>query len=163
AAESRGRAHGRRVRCCARDPGHAGGLAVHDYTDLVTYIIKAMVSKPDDVRVAMVEGERTNRVEVTLATEDVGKVIGRGGRGIDDRDAAQRLTGLYCTVPLADARTLAPDRYYHFQLVGLTVVDRRSARTIGQVAEVLVYDANDVLRVMDGDREVLIPMVRTVV
>ena len=53
---------------------------MHDYTDLVTYIIKAMVSKPEDVRVAMVEGERTNRVEVTLATEDVGKVIGRGGR-----------------------------------------------------------------------------------
>ena len=83
--------------------------------------------------------------------------------GIDDRDAAQRLTGLYCTVPLAEARALPPDRYYHLQLVGLTVVDHRSARTIGQVAEVLVYDANDVLRVMDGDREVLIPMIRTVV
>jgi predicted RNA-binding protein YlqC (UPF0109 family) len=56
---------------------------MHDYTDLVSYIIKAMVSKPEDVRVAMVEGERTNRVEETLANEDVGKVIGRGGRNID--------------------------------------------------------------------------------
>ena len=53
---------------------------MHDYTDLVSYIIKAMVTKPDEVRVAMVEGERTNRVEVTLANDDVGKVIGRGGR-----------------------------------------------------------------------------------
>ena len=83
--------------------------------------------------------------------------------GIDDRNAAAQLAGLYCTVPLADARTLPSERYYHFQLVGLTVVDRRRARAIGQVAEVLTYDANDVLRVMDGDREVLIPMVRSVV
>ncbi len=83
--------------------------------------------------------------------------------GIDDRNAAAQLAGLYCTVPLADARTLPSERYYHFQLVGLTVVDRRQARAIGQVAEVLTYDANDVLRVMDGDREVLIPMVRSVV
>lgn len=83
--------------------------------------------------------------------------------GIDDRSAAERLAGLYCTLPLADARALPADRYYHFQLVGLTVVDRRSGRTIGQVAEVLAYDANDVLRVSDGDREVLIPMVRSVV
>ena len=40
---------------------------MHDYTDLVSYIIKAMVTKPDDVKVAMIEGERTNRVEVTIA------------------------------------------------------------------------------------------------
>jgi len=83
--------------------------------------------------------------------------------GIDDRSTAERLVGLYCTLPLAEARPLPADRYYHFQLVGLTVVDRRSARTIGRVAEVLEYDANDVLRVTDGDREVLIPMVRSVV
>jgi 16S rRNA processing protein RimM len=83
--------------------------------------------------------------------------------GIDDRSAAERLAGLYCTLPLADARALPADRYYHFQLVGLTVVDRRSGRTIGQVAEVLAYDANDVLRVTDGDREILIPMLRSVV
>jgi len=83
--------------------------------------------------------------------------------GLDDRSAAERLVGLYCTLPLADARTLPADRYYHFQLVGLTVLDRRSARTIGRVAEVLAYAANDVLRVTDGDREVLIPMLRSVV
>jgi len=83
--------------------------------------------------------------------------------GIDDRSTAERLTGLYCTLPLADARALPADRYYHFQLVGLTVVDRRSGRTIGQVAEVLAYDANDVLRVTGGDREILIPMLRSVV
>ena len=83
--------------------------------------------------------------------------------GIDDRDAANRLTGEYCTLPLADARRLPADRFYHFQLVGLRVLDAQNGREIGQVAEVLSYDANDVLRVTNSAREILIPMVRSVV
>ena len=83
--------------------------------------------------------------------------------GIDDRTAAEPLTGAYCTVPLGEARALPADRYYHFQLVGLTVFDTGRARELGRVAEVLSYPANDVLRVTDGSHEVLIPMVRSVV
>jgi 16S rRNA processing protein RimM len=83
--------------------------------------------------------------------------------GIDDRNAAEQLIGAYCTVPLGDARALPADQYYHFQLVGLRVFDVHGDREIGQVAEVLAYPANDVLRVTDGSREVLIPMVRSVV
>lgn len=56
---------------------------MYDYTELVSYIVRSIVSKPEDVTVMLVEGDRTNRVEVRLAAEDVGKVIGRGGRNID--------------------------------------------------------------------------------
>jgi 16S rRNA processing protein RimM len=83
--------------------------------------------------------------------------------GIDDRTAAEQLVGAYCTVPLKEARPLPPDHYYHFQLVGLKVFDTRAARELGEVAEVLTYPANDVLRVTDGSHEVLIPMIRSVV
>jgi 16S rRNA processing protein RimM len=83
--------------------------------------------------------------------------------GIDDRNSAEPLAGNYITVPLAEARALPPDQYYHFQLVGLAVFDARRARELGRVAEVLAYPANDVLRVTDGSRETLIPMVRDVV
>jgi 16S rRNA processing protein RimM len=83
--------------------------------------------------------------------------------GIDDRNAAEQLVGAYCTVPLEDARALPADRYYHFQLVGLKVFDTRAARELGEVAEVIPYPANDVLRVTDGSHEVLIPMIRSVV
>lgn len=67
---------------------------MQDYTELVSYIIKAIVANPEEVRVAMVEGERTNRVEVTLASDDVGKVIGRGGRNIDAIRAVVRAAAL---------------------------------------------------------------------
>lgn len=83
--------------------------------------------------------------------------------GIDDRTAAEPLVGSYVTLPLADARPLPPDHYYHFQLVGLTVFDARRARALGKVEEVLSYAANDVLRVSDGKQEFLIPMIRHVV
>jgi 16S rRNA processing protein RimM len=83
--------------------------------------------------------------------------------GIDDRNAAEQLVGAYCTVPLVDARPLPADQYYHFQLLGLRVFDVHGDRELGQVAEVLTYPANDVLRVTNGSREVLIPMIRSVV
>ena len=83
--------------------------------------------------------------------------------GIGDRDAATAIAGAYCTLPLSAARKLPADRYYHFQLVGLTVFDTRSQRELGRVVEVLPYAANDVLRVVDGDRETLIPLVKAVV
>jgi 16S rRNA processing protein RimM len=83
--------------------------------------------------------------------------------GIDDRNAAEQLIGAYLTVPLDEARALPADHFYHFQLVGLKVFDSRTSSELGQVAEVLTYPANDVLRVTDGDHELLIPMVRSVV
>src|SRR6266576_68194 len=91
-----GRCQSRRTRSRRSGSGRrdAGGLGMHDYTDLVSYIIKAMGSKPEDGKVAMVEGERTNRVEVTLANDDVGKVIGRGGRNIDAIRAVVRAAAL---------------------------------------------------------------------
>ena len=102
------------------------------------------------------------RLTVARSEELDGSMLVTFG-GVDDRNAAALLAGAYCTVPLAEARALPADQYYHFQLVGLTVFDTRGARELGRVAEVLTYAANDVLRVTDGDHEVLIPMIRSVV
>ena len=82
---------------------------------------------------------------------------------ITDREEAARLTGSYLTVPLTEARALPPERFYHFQLVGLQVIDRGTGGRLGTVAEVLTNPANDMLRVVDGARERLVPMVRSVV
>ncbi|HET9847976.1 MAG TPA: ribosome maturation factor RimM [Candidatus Dormibacteraeota bacterium] len=83
--------------------------------------------------------------------------------GVHDRNAAEALVGAYCTLPLSAARELPADHFYSFQLVGLRVVDARRQRQLGTVAEVLSYAANDVLRVVDGRREILVPMVKSVV
>ena len=83
--------------------------------------------------------------------------------GVQDRNAAEALVGAYCTLPLSAARELPVDHFYAFQLVGLTVFDARRQRELGKVVEVLSYAANDVLRVVDGRTEIMVPMVKSVV
>jgi len=47
---------------------------------LIEYIAKALVDAPDQVKVTEVEGEKTSVLELTVAKEDLGKVIGKQGR-----------------------------------------------------------------------------------
>jgi len=46
----------------------------------VEYIAKALVDHPDQVRVSEIEGEKTSVIELSVAKEDLGKVIGKQGR-----------------------------------------------------------------------------------
>ncbi len=48
--------------------------------DLITYIAGSLVDHPDQVQVTEVEGEQTTVLELRVAKEDLGKVIGRQGR-----------------------------------------------------------------------------------
>ncbi len=48
--------------------------------NLIEYIAKALVDNPDQVKVSEVEGERTSVIELSVAKEDLGKVIGKQGR-----------------------------------------------------------------------------------
>ena len=84
-------------------------------------------------------------------------------REIGDRTEAEKLTGAYLTVPLGQARRLPSDRFYHFELIGMQVLDASSGRQLGTVAEVLTYPANDVLRISGLEGEVLVPMVKSIV
>ncbi|OGP94004.1 MAG: RNA-binding protein [Deltaproteobacteria bacterium RBG_16_54_18] len=48
--------------------------------ELIEYIAKALVDDPDKVRVTEIEGERTSVIELSVAKEDLGKIIGKQGR-----------------------------------------------------------------------------------
>lgn len=48
--------------------------------DLVEYIAKSLVDDPDNVSVTMVEGEKSTILELKVAQDDIGKVIGKHGR-----------------------------------------------------------------------------------
>ena len=48
--------------------------------DLITYIAKALVDHPEAVEVSEVEGEQTSVIELKVAKDDLGKVIGKQGR-----------------------------------------------------------------------------------
>ncbi|MGD9506631.1 MAG: KH domain-containing protein [Syntrophobacteraceae bacterium] len=48
--------------------------------ELIEYMAQALVDNPDQVRVSEIEGEQTSVIELRVAKEDLGKVIGKQGR-----------------------------------------------------------------------------------
>jgi predicted RNA-binding protein YlqC (UPF0109 family) len=47
---------------------------------LISEIVKALVDKPDEVQIKEVIGEHAHVLELSVAKEDLGKVIGKQGR-----------------------------------------------------------------------------------
>ena len=48
--------------------------------ELVEFIAKSLVDHPDKVKVSEIEGEKTSVIELIVAKEDLGKVIGKQGK-----------------------------------------------------------------------------------
>jgi len=48
--------------------------------DLVEYVAKAIVDEPEQVHVSEIEGENSVILELRVGPEDMGRVIGKGGR-----------------------------------------------------------------------------------
>ena len=48
--------------------------------ELVELIAKSLVDNPDKVQVSQLDGEQTSILELKVASEDLGKVIGKQGR-----------------------------------------------------------------------------------
>ena len=48
--------------------------------NLIEFIAKSLVDHPEDVQVSEIEGEQTTVLELKVAQDDLGKVIGKQGR-----------------------------------------------------------------------------------
>ena len=48
--------------------------------ELIKYIAQSLVDLPDEVEVTEIVGEQTSVLELKVAKEDLGKVIGKQGR-----------------------------------------------------------------------------------
>ncbi len=53
---------------------------MEELRNLVEVMAKALVDFPEQVTVAEVEGEQTTVIELKVAKEDLGKIIGKEGR-----------------------------------------------------------------------------------
>ena len=74
--------------------------------ELLTYVAPTLVAHPARVSVAEVEGDGETVLELRVAPEDMGKVIGRQGRIAKEirilmRSAAQR-SGKHVSVEIVD-------------------------------------------------------------
>lgn len=78
--------------------------------------------------------------------------------GINDEDMAGELAGNDLYLPLEDLPKLPDDEYYLHDLVGMTVKDA-NAGEIGIVKQVLDYNNNPLLQIMQNEHEILIPLI----
>ena len=53
---------------------------MEEITNLIETIAKALVDSPEQVRVSAVLGEQTVVIELQVAKEDLGKIIGKAGK-----------------------------------------------------------------------------------
>ena len=48
--------------------------------ELIKHIVKALVDHPEQVAISEVESKQSTLLEIKVATEDMGKIIGKQGR-----------------------------------------------------------------------------------
>ena len=84
--------------------------------------------------------------------------------GIDDRNAAERLTNLRLFVPRTRLPATGADEFYHADLIGLKAVDA-SGNEFGTVIAVQNFGAGDLLeiKIPDDSETVLMPFTVTTV
>lgn len=128
--------------------------------------LRPMVIDPSLVQGAhrvRIVGDDAEPVEKVLE-----KVRGQGGRWIvkfkdcKTIEEAQILVGRSLEIYSEDFQPLPEGEYYWFQIEGLQVFDEEG-RYYGTVNEIIVTGSNDVYVVQDGDKELLLPMIDSVV
>ncbi len=48
--------------------------------ELVEFLVRSLVDKPEEVKVSQTEGEAVTILEIRVASDDAGKVIGKEGK-----------------------------------------------------------------------------------
>lgn len=146
-------------------------------SDLPEWIRVARVLRPHgvagEVYLELLGGERNRLVPGSVLRAQsaelvVSSIRGEGPHlicrfeGIDDREAASRLSGAYLEVAIQELRPLPPGEFFHFQLVGLEVEDEEG-RPRGQLVDVEAYPAHDVYVIRTSASELRVPAVKEAV
>jgi hypothetical protein len=50
--------------------------------ELIKHIVRALVDHPEQVAISEVEGKQSTVLEIKVAKEDIGKIIGKQGRTV---------------------------------------------------------------------------------
>ena len=83
-------------------------------------------------------------------------------KGVDSIEDASLLTGQTLYISQDKFPELPEDEYYWFQIEGLKVFDE-SGRYYGDITEIIRTGSNDVYVVRDDEKELLLPMIDSVV
>jgi len=134
--------------------GIRGEVSVKVLTDFVErFDVLESIYLGDDTALSeyAVEATRWHKERVLITFADVA-----------DREAAEKLRGLYLKIPIEEAMPLEPDTYYHYQLINLQVVTDQG-EDLGRIVEIIETGANDVYVVQGEKGEILLPATKEVI
>lgn len=137
-----------------RAHGVEGELSVEPVTD--------MPERFDRLKRVLVRHSGSTREIGVQRVRSKGRSILLKLDGVDDRTAAEALKGAAIGVRRKDVWPVPEDTYYVFDLIGCRVLGE-TGRDIGVIDDVWKMPANDVFAVTSGSKEVLIPVVKSVV
>lgn len=125
--------------------------------------VKLRPHNPDSELVASLSELRLEyrgqvRTHVVTAAREHGGVWLLQLEGVTSRNDAEALAGSIAWIDEAQLEPLPDHQYYHHQLVGLAVVDE-SGEPLGEVRRLLTAGGSDILEIIDGKRERLVPMI----
>lgn len=121
----------------ARSQGLHGEVRVRLYNEQST-----LLDEVDSVRAEGPDGAPPRILQIE-SVRGGGKGLIVGFEGIADREAADRLVGAKLWVDRAQLPALEDGEYYHFELIGLKVIDEQG-RALGTLEEVYDLPSNDV-------------------
>lgn len=137
--------------------GLTGELRVELHTDFPErFAPGTFVLLGDELRSYKVEGSREHRGMILLVLT-----------GVDNRTAAEELTGEWLFIPESAAMPLPEGEFWVHDIIGLAVVDE-NGQSVGRVTDVLQTGANDVYIIAPAEninrgKELLIPAIAEVV
>lgn len=111
-------------------------------------------------------GEELQKVTIEQARTHQNQLLVKL-EGIDDRDTAEELRGLWLFIPEAEAGSLPEDTYWVHDIIGLQVITTEG-QSLGVIRDVLFTAANEVYIIepapgINKNRELLIPAIADVV
>jgi 16S rRNA processing protein RimM len=134
----------------ARPVGLRGEVVVEPYGDDPNRFSKGtrLLAQTQPHRELRIRGSRAYRGRYAVLFE-----------GVESWEAAEELRDVALVVPEEDLPKLPTGVYYHYQVLGLTVVDVDGA-VLGRIDSILETGSNDVYCVGEGPEQILIPAVR---
>lgn len=134
--------------------GIKGWIKIHPFTEKKHSLI--------DHKILMASKDEKLWQSFEVESMDVGdKFILAKFKGVDDRNAAEKLNKFFISLDKSSLPKLDENNYYWHELIGLDVKNNEGMH-FGKVDSLIETGANDVLVVL-GDKEYLIPYIKQVI
>jgi len=134
--------------------GIKGWIKIHPFTEKKDSLI--------DHKIFMASKDEKLWQSFEVESMDVGdKFILAKFKGVDDRNAAEKLNKFFISLDKSSLPKLDENNYYWHELIGLDVKNNEGMH-FGKVDSLIETGANDVLVVL-GDKEYLIPYIKQVI